>query len=418
MGLLLLATRLSGQTLPLPALPPEPAPEPEPTPSPTGQQAAPAVVESIDTAPARARPWEYVLGASIGWDGNIDFVVPDGPSGMAVVPRGGLTRVFSSRRGRLRATAAAGGIDYPDQKGPRRYYGELGLDGGYRSSPNTSWHFNGSGGLGYSDSSRILLEQGVSLPIVKTRSLDGAVGLSTKAGTRTSLRIDGRYYRTEFDSPGLINGASLRGTLGLERELDNRNTAAISYSLEDVLSGRKRSYLTHFGSVQWTRILSPRSGLLLEAGGSYTPDAALAVLEQKESFFGGASFTRQVKRSSLTLFVRREVTPAFGIGVSRLELRSGLRAGIPIGRAWDLRMTATHAQPEAPQSAGRVYSSSDEAFAALGRRVGRYFELTGEARYRRRGATSSLATVEAFSAGLFLTLISPAGGTIAMTPAR
>jgi hypothetical protein len=420
-GLLVLTGRLAAQTLPVPVLPPEPAPEPGPTPSPAAPpqgSAAPAEVVDASARP-RLRPWEYALGVGVDWDGNIDFLAPNGPGGVAVVPRGGLSRVVSASTGQLRATAAAGGTGYLEQGEPRRYYADFDLEGRYQSSPSTNWDASARYGFGYSDSSRILLEQGVSLPVVKTRSLTATLGLSKNVGAHTSLRIDGRVYRTEFDSPGLIDGQSVRGTIGLERQLSHRSTAAIRYSLEGVRSGRQgRSYFTHFASVQVTRVLSLRSALLLEGGGSDTPDAARAALEQKGSFFGGASFTRQIGRSSLTLFVRHEVTPAFGLGVSHVDLRSGLRGAIPVGRGWEVRMVASHVQPRSGQVAERMFASSDEAFVALGRRLGRHLELSGEGRYRRRSSTRATPAIEAFRAGVFLALLTPSGGAIALAPAR
>jgi hypothetical protein len=417
-GLLVLGTTLTAQTLPVPALPPEPTPQPEATPSPQVSPPGPALAPAaVDAGPGRARPWEYAVGLSVDWDSNIDFLVPDGPSGVAVVPRGGLTRVFSGRSGALRATAAAGGIDYPDHKGPRRFYTDVGLEGSHRSSRNTEWHGSASYAFGYTDSSRILLEQGVSLPVVKARSLTAGLGLSSRVGRRTSLRVDARFYRTEFDSPGLIDGDSLRTALTLERSFSDRSTAAVAYSLENLRSGQAgRPYLTHFGSLQWTRVLSPRSGLLLEAGGSETPDALRAGLEQERNFFGGASFSRQVRRTGLTLFVRHEVTPAFGLGGSRLDVRSGIRATIPLGRTWELRLVATRVQPRTLRGGERLYGS-DEVFAAVGRRMGT-LQVTGEGRYRRRAAASRGGTIEAFHVGLAVTLLSRGGGGIAMTPAR
>src|SRR6185503_14817311 len=178
--------------------------------------------------------------------------------------------------------------------------------------------------------------------------------------------------------------------VGLERQLGSRSTAAVEYSLEYVRPDLPAtSHATHFGSLQWTRVLSQRSALLLEAGASYTPDAARAGLDRQQSFFGGASFTRQVRRSSLTVFVRREVAPAFGTGTSRLELRTGLRGSIPMGRDWELRMLAGHVQPESPGAEEAAAASSDHAFVTLGRRLGRRVEVSGEARYRRRGATGA-----------------------------
>jgi putative beta-barrel porin BBP2 len=421
MGVLLLATRLAAQTQPMPELPPEPAPEPGPDveSAATAKDPQPVSPTARDLpARPRPRPWDYAFGVGAGWDSNIDFVVPDGPRGAAVTPRAALARAFWGPRGQARVTAAGRWTGYPQHTNLDRYYTDLGLDGSYRSSPTTDWRIKGSYGFGYSDSSRMLVEQGVVLPLVKTRSVAGALGLSQKIGRRTSLRIDGRYYRTEFDSPGLIDGESVRGTVGLERHVSNRSTVAIQYSLEDVLSDQAgRAYLTHFGSLQWTRLLSPRSALLLEGGASYTPDAARAGLERQEAFFGGASFSRQVKSSSFTLFVRREVTPAFGIGVSRLDLRAGLGAAVPLGRAWELRMSATHTQPDTPEGAAFVYPSTD-AYVALGRRLGRHVELSAEARYRRRGAATAVPMIEAFQAGFFLTLLSPSGATIAPAPGR
>lgn len=391
LGLLALTTRLPAQTLPVPTLPPEP------------------VIEATEET-ARPQPWEYAVGAGVGWDGNIEFLVPDGSSGLAVVPRGGLARIFSRPRAQLRASADGSWTGYPGQRDLRRYDADLSLEGRYDQSPSTHWRGRASYGLGYSDSSEVLQQQGVSLPVAKTRSFAGVLGLSRRTGARGTLRIDGRFYRTQFDSPGLIDGSSVRGTVGLERQLGYRSTAAAEYSLESVRPDQPgTSYLTHFGSLQWTRVLSPRSAFLLEAGASHTPDAARAGLDSEQSFFGGASFTRQLRRSSLTLFVRREVAPAFGTGVSRLQLRTGLRATVPIGRAWELRVLALHVQPDNEGDAALADARSDDAFVALGRRVGRRLEVSGEARYRRRGATGALPAVEAFRAGLSVTLLSPSG---------
>jgi hypothetical protein len=198
-----------------------------------------------------------------------------------------------------------------------------------------------------------------------------------------------------------------------------RSSAGIEYSLEHVLSDQVgRTYLTHYGSFQWTSVLSQRSALLVEAGASFTPDAARAGLERKENFFGGASFSRQLGRSGLRLFVRREVTPAFGIGKSRVELRAGLGANVPMGHDWELRILASHVQPETRRADDVAYPSNHDAFAALGLRLGRHVELSLEARYRRRWKTSTLPLVEAVQAGLFVTLLSPSWKSIAPAAAR
>ena len=370
----------------------------------------------------KGRDWEYALGGGVGWDSNLDFLIPDGPSSSALLPRGGLARTFSRPRGRLSAIAGGGFVGYPQQEQLHRYRGELVLEGNYRLSPATEWRANASYGLGHSDSSRILLEQGVLLPLlVKTRSSVAGLGVTRKAGSRRVLRADFRFYQTQFvdDASRLIDGASARATFGFERRLGKRSSAGIGYSVEDVLEDQVgRSYLTHFASLQWTSVLSARSGLLVEAGASYTPDALRAGLENEANFFGGVSFSRQIRHSSLTVFVRREVTPAFGLGVSRMELRGGLSAEFPMGRDWVLRALASHVQPETPPDAERAYPTGDDAFAAIARRLGRRLEVSAEVHYRRRGATPLLPLVQAFQASLFLTVQSPNWKSIAPPSAR
>jgi hypothetical protein len=407
-GPLILAPALRAQTLPLPTLPPEQTREAGPTPG------------TAPPAPERPRRWEYGLGVGAGYDSNIDFRVPDGPSSWAISPRGDFSRVFRSPRGELRLGGAGSWVGYPEEKDLNRYNVDAVLDGSYRSSLNTSWRASASYGFGYGDSSWVLSEQGVLLPRVKTWTVAGSLGVTRKLGQRTSFRLDGRIYRTEFDEAeeaaiGLVNGQSLRGTAALERKLGSRDSTAIEYSLEATLArpvsgtvdGGNQYYLTHFGSLQWSHLLSPRSGFLLEAGASYTPDAAEAGLDREESFYGGATFSRQVKRSSILLFARREVTPAFGLGVSLVENRFGLTANIPMGRSWWLYLMGIHVVSETPEDTLFSYGTPDEAWVALGWRFARSFEISGEGRYRRRSAAGTFPEIEAYQAGIYLSLVNP-----------
>ena len=344
----------------------------------------------------------------VAWDSNTDFLVPDGQSSTAIVPGGRVARVLSSTHGQLRAEAAGRFAGYPSQDTLSRSYFDGGLRGDYQSSARTRWRGDAHYWLGYTDSSPTLIEQGVPLPLGKTSTLSGEFGLSQQLGTRTSVRAEGRILRVDFDDPAFIDGRSLRGTVALDRQLGARETGAVAYALEDALSAEAGgSYLTHYGSLQWTHAVSPRSGFLLEAGASYTPDASQVGLSRSQGFFGGVTFLRKIGHSSLTAFLRREVAPAFGLGVSRLETRAGLQADVPLGRDWTLSTVAYHVQPATPEGAGRVYASSSDVLTALDRRLGRHFSVSGEVRYRRRGETVAQPTVSAFQVGLFLALGTP-----------
>jgi hypothetical protein len=412
------APLLTAQTVPLPTLPSETKEEPSSTPPPEEKPEAPPaeagspprvprrepITQSTAEGARRPQPWEYSVGAGVAWDSNIDFLKPDGEGGAAFVPQANLARIFSSSRGQLRTQVAGSWIGYRPPTQSRSYL-DVGLRGEIRSSAHTKWEGEGHYGRGYTDASTTLVEQGVPLPLIKTTTVTGEVGLSQQVASRTFVRVEGRVFHSGFDDPALVNSTSLRGTVSLVRQLGARDSASLAYAVEDYLSGDEgSSSVTHFGSIQWQRTLSPRSALLLEGGGSYTPNAAQVGLNQSTGFFGGATFMRQIGRSNVTAFLRREVTPAFGLGVSRQETRLGLVTDVPVGRRWGLRVRAYHIQPQVPEGAGAAYVSSTDALVGLDRRVGRWVTVTGQGRYRRRGETEVLPAVSAFQASLFVSV--------------
>jgi len=404
----------------MPVLPPDPDLTADPANA--GQTAVGPTDATSAASLARPQPWEYGFGLGAGWDSNIDFRVPDGPSSAAITPQGNLAHVFWSPKGELRLSGAGYWIGYLEEKDQSRYDATFGLEGTYRSSLDTTWRATVQYEYGYSDSSTVLADQGVLLPVVPTQSASVGLGVTRRLGRRTSLRLDGRGYSTIFEQSdatalGLVDGRSVRGTAALDWMIGSRDTTGIVYSLEDDFNRPSPtagetgsySYLTHYGSLQWSHVLSPRSAFLLEAGSSYTPDSAQAALAQPWSFYGGASYSRKIKGSSLQLYARREVAPAFGLGVSRLENRFGLSATIPMGRAWTLALNGTHVLPEEPEGAAYSYSTPDEATADLRVRIGRLFEISARGRYRRRSATLSYPAIEGFQAGVFFGLASPNG---------
>lgn len=378
------AVQLAAQTLPVPSLPP-PVEEPEDRPA----------------------SWEYVLGAGISWDSNVEFLVPEGQSSGLVVPRGGITRRFSGPRGQLMASASAEWAGYLQKEIETRPYADIGSEGEIRLTTHTTLRGDVRYWVGYSDASPTLIEQGVPLPLLKTQSLNARLDLTQQLSGRSSLRIEGRFMRTDFDAEDAVDGSSQRATIAWERTLSERSTAGLAYAFErDAFpGGGGDAYSTHFGSLQWARLLSSRSAILLEVGASYTPDAQQAGLDRRESFFGGVTFRRQAGRASLTSYVRQEVTPAFGVGISRRETRGGLQADVPLGEYWTLSLGVYLTQPWAPsESNAVVYSSYSDGTAGIARRLGRWLVVSGEVRYRRRGETTSSPAVGSFQAGVFITL--------------
>jgi hypothetical protein len=393
-------------------------------PSTPNQEPAEAEAETTGGVSPTAGPpprWDYGLSVGVGYDSNIGFRLPDGPSSVAISPRARLGRTFTGRRGELRLGGGGNWYGYPDQNLLNRYNGYLGVNGEHRSSENTTWEAGAYYHLGYSDQSLVLSEQGVLLPLVRTRTATARLAMTRILGQQTSLWLDGYLSSVQFDERGVgaslfVNGLTLRGSAGLRRRFGASNTAAIEYSLSSSLArepqgslgGESRPfYVTHFGSLRWDHVLGRRSALLLEGGASYTPEIATAGLPRRVSFYGGFGYKLRVKRSDLTIFARRHVTPAFGLGVSRIQTTMGMRASIPVGRAWTLRVTGRRSIPETPQGSTLAYGTADDVFAELWRGLGRHFAVSSEARYRRRGASGVFPEIDSYQVGIFLSFVGP-----------
>jgi hypothetical protein len=419
-GVALLSTAAAAQTAPFPALPPEPPPAPANSPdagagppdiAPGEDPDANQPLEASDLrALNRPRPWEYSLGAGVGWNSNVNFDSQTDLAGSsaALSPVGSLMRIFWGPKADLRAGAVAAFVWYPNQE-IKRHYINLELDGNYRSSPGTSWSIDGTFDVGNSDASRLLTDQGLLLPQVETRTFTSQLSLTQRLGTHSALYVSGRFYNLEFvDAPLYQPGRSLRGTIGVDRRLSGGDTASFQYSLEDVLADAAgRTYFTHFASLQWSHLFSPRSGILLEGGSSYTPDAVLAGLETEATFFGGVSYSRRVRQSDIRLYLRREVVPAFGFGVSRAETRAELSGAVPLGKNWRLTLLAHHVQPSVPETSSFGQAPTDQAMLSLGRRMHGKLEISANVRYRRRGPSEGVLPTHEFVGGVFLTLMTP-----------
>jgi hypothetical protein len=222
------------------------------------------------------------------------------------------------------------------------------------------------------------------------------------------VRIEGRVYATSFDDPRLQDSVSERGSLDFGLQVSDRGSLRAAYAVE--FAELETSYVTHFGSFQWSQVVSARSALLLEGGTSYTDQTAAAGLPASWNFYGGASFAREVGRSRVVLFARREVIPVFGVGGLRLSDRFGLSAEVPLGRLWQMGLSGSYVSRRSPEGFEGDDASGTEASFSLNRSLGRRLAIGAEGRYRRRGPDGSLPAIEGLQATVALTLASARGG--------
>ena len=401
--------RADAQTQPIPELP-----RPEPT-EPSGQTVPGA---STTSTPGRPASWDYSFAAGLGWESNVGLSVGQGPSDYGGVLRGSLSRIVTKPRGTARFTAGGLGYLYKEQTQYNRADGDFAFDGLRRLSEKTTGILGFGFYYGHSDNSQILAEQGVLPPLTRTVAYTGSAGLIVQVSGQTSLSATLRAYRLDFpDAETLQSSSSLRASLGLDRRLNQQNTVGIGYSAERVdqpglpTESPVGAYWTHYGSGQWTHVFSPRMATRLEAGASYTPDGQAVGLGRTWSFFGGASVNRQVKRSTLTAYYRREVIPVFGVGGLRLADRLGLDSVIPFARIWAVSVGGNYVRDAAGSSGGAPQDSLD-TYGSIGARVSSQLRLSAEGRYFRRSLSGGYVASDNYRVGLVLSLVPPAAGPV------
>jgi hypothetical protein len=385
--------RLQAQTQPLPVVPPQ----------------LPSTL--VETDALETQRWEYALGLAAGYDSNVDFA-SEALGDAVVTPLGSLARVFPSPKGQLRIQGSGRAFVYAEQGSKSHVDADVGVQGTRSLSPNSSLSGGIGAGLAHTNNYTVLAEQGVLLPLSRTSILQGSADWDWRLGPGSTLHVGGQAYYTDFEAPELVDSNSLRASLTVDRRLGGRNTLFAYYAFEHARLASP--YSTQYGSLQWSLVLSSRSALLLEGGISYTARAAASGLASSRNFYGGAAFVRQVGRSRVVLFARREVLPAFGLGKLRLADRLGIRATLPIGRAWQLDLAARHVRCSdgCVSFEGNDNELSDEATVALGRSVGRRYIVAGQVRYRRRGPSGTIPVIEGVQAALVFSFLNPRSGDL------
>jgi hypothetical protein len=101
------------------------------------------------------------------------------------------------------------------------------------------------------------------------------------------------------------------------------------------------------------------------------------------------------------------VTPVFGVGGLQLADHFGLQAFLPLGRSWQLDLSASRYVRDVPAGDEKDRATSDVALLSLQRSAGQRFLVGASAGYRHRGAVASTPAIDRVHAEVLLALTSP-----------
>ncbi len=380
----------------IPSIPPPTVPTPTPPRPGAAEPGAPERPPVVSKAvPPRA--WTFSMGLGVGWDENIDASVANGPSSWAGVLSARLSYLHYRPNGQIRVSAGGSATGYRDFHEYNRPNGGGSVDGRWRLARDVDASLSAGYAYGHTDNSDWLMDQGLLYPLSPMQTYTGSARLSWRVAGRTSMYADARGVRTDFESAGLSTSNSARVSVGLDQAIGKRDSLGLESAWERAWEPEQLETL--FASAQWRHTLTPRTGIFLEGGVSWTTGSPPDKLARGNNFFGGASLSRQIGgKSIINAGYRREVVPVFGIGGARLVDRFNLAFSATLGRSWLAGFGATYALESDPASGGSfstVYSD-----ASLGRRLGRYWSLSVAGRYRRGETAAALR--EAYRVGAYL----------------
>jgi len=406
----------AAQTQPMPELPQPPSGRPGETApeetAPTDETALPEEVALPQAAGSptvgRSRVWDYSLVGGLGWESNVGPELSSGPSDLVGQLRGRITRIVNRPRSSVQFSGAGTGYLYRQQTNWNRADLSLDLDASRTFLPRTTGTISLGFSYDHSDTSSVLADQGVLLPLTRTVNYSAGAEATHRLSRRTGIRGRIDVGRLDLPESDIYQGtSSLRMTVALDQRLGTRETVSVVLSSEstggDQTDDASR-HRTRYLSLQWQRLLSPYTAVLVEGGPSYTADYARAGLDQQWGFFGGVSVRRAVRRSRLTAFYRREVIPAFEFGGLRYVDRFGLNAATPLRQAWWLTLASAYTQDAGSDEYDGRQSRIDASFT-LDKVISPRLRLLAEGRYSRQAAYGLVPELDAFQAGVYVEFV-------------
>jgi hypothetical protein len=301
----------------------------------------------------------FSLGIHGGYESNIEFFVPDGPSDAWGTVRASLGHTRRSPRGHFSLSLDGAGTRYQDIRTFDHIDGAGSIAASRRLSERSTLSFSGGASYLPTELSRTLITSGLVLPRDSTLGISGGLGLDVRSGDKGTIAINVLYDSIDFDSPDLLDTQSANGTFRLSRKLSTRSDLSFTYGFLGTFVEDSR-FDNHWAALGWTRQVHRRLSLSLASGLGYSREP-LETDEVAEGwhYYGTAALDGRIRGATVSLQFRRSVNPAYGLGGNLLSYGALLSASIPIGRRALLSFSGVHTWSEDPTSQTEQFVSDD-----------------------------------------------------------
>ncbi len=309
--------------------------------------------------------WSAFLGLYGGYVTNLDFERPDDSGVPGIAGRGSVSHTHRGPRNELSFSMQGGGVYYREHTDANAADGSVQLATSHKFSRRANLKFDANAAYVTTDLSRILVDTGLQLERSQTQNYGGGVGFDLTTGKRTTLGLNARYDRVDFDDPQLIDTESGTAGVSLSRRYSSRSSLSLLYNFIRT-NAIRYGYDSHQASLGWSRALTRRLTFSLASGAGYALEPPLDDRRaDRLYYYGTAGLSGQVRRSTVNLQLRRSINPAYGLGGNLLSYGAALSAGIPVGRHINLAMGGVHTWSEDPAGLRSSAFVSDDANASF-----------------------------------------------------
>jgi hypothetical protein len=284
----------------------------------------------------------------------------------------------------LALTGSGSGLFYRQLNHLNRFSYTGGVVGSYVATPKLTLSFAETLRSAYTYDTPALVEDGLFLPLVLSRTNRAQAGLAYQFSPRTALEIDGHHDWVKFDSSALVSGSRLSALSALRRQVSKSHNLGFVYGFHRYVN---RDRVTYFNSVSpaWRGTLNRWLDASASVGAGWLDDTALPT--GRVLMVGTVTLSAHFRHSTVALRARRDVTPAYGLGHNRESDSVSIDLSRNFGTKLTFLALASFSDSDDPFNSDTVIGIlSQNHLASLSYAVSPDLSLTGGYTYRTRNS--------------------------------
>lgn len=341
------------------------------------------VSQTASSSPNAPR-WRFSLGVKEDLQSRVQLSTASDESDLVSRLGGTLSYERKGPRLLLALNGSGSGLFYRHLNRLNRFSYTGGVVGSYVASPKLTLTFADAVTSAYTYDTPSLVEEGILLPLVLSRTNRALAGIAYQVSPRTAITIDGRHDLVKFDSSSLVSGSRLSTSSALRRQVSKSHSLGFVYGFNRYVNRDRVTYLNSV-SPAWRGTLNRWLDASASVGAGWVDDS----VEPAGRFLlvSTVALSAHFQHSTVAVRARRDVTPAYGLGRNRQSDSVSLDLSRNFGTKVTFLILGSVSSSDDPFNADTVIGIlSQNHLASLSYEVSRDLSLTGGYTYRSRNS--------------------------------